>query len=232
MSGLLRSTLNTRTFDKYISSDGTRLSDRILRSDVPEQLSPDDRALLLEKHITTIIDMRTSEEVQRHKNALSDDDEFVYLWYPIVEGSKPSATLDGVPYSYMKIAESENISNVFKAIADADSGVMFNCTAGKDRTGVVSAVLLLLCGVPGDAIIDDYVISRDNNRERLERYLSEHPEVDREIVMANEKSMARFIDLFTEKYGSARKYLTEAGLSAAQTENIRLKMLMRRSDHE
>ena len=97
--------------------------------------------------------------------------------------------------------------------------------AGKDRTGVVSAVLLLLCGVDRDTVIDDYVISRYNNKERLERYLNEHPEVDREIVMANEKSMDRFIDLFTEKYGRAEEYLGSVGLSAAQTERLRAKML-------
>ena len=46
----------------------------------------------------------------------------------------------------MNIAMAANIHRVFQTIAAADEGVMINCTEGKDRTGVVSAILLMLFG--------------------------------------------------------------------------------------
>lgn len=225
MSSLLSSTLNTRTFDKYKSKDSKCLSDRLWRSDVPENIQENDIDKLLENGITTIIDMRTEREVQRRPNALANDKRFVYLHYPIEEGSEPPESLEAVPLSYMKIAGGKFAADIFKAIADAPDGVLFHCTAGKDRTGVISAVLLMLCGVDNETIIQDYVISRENNRERLEKFLNEHPEIDRNIVLANEKSMERFISLFNEKYGSAESYLFAVGITAEQPEKIKSKMI-------
>ena len=63
------------------------------------------------------------------------------------------------------------------------------CTAGKDRTGVVSAVLLSLAGVSDEDIVDDYVISRELNKDRLQAFLEEHPEVDINTVMPNESNI-------------------------------------------
>ena len=102
---------------------------------------------------------------------------------------------------------------------------MVCCTAGKDRTGVVCAMLLLACGADREAIAADYALSREHNRLRLEKYLSEHPDTDRRIVLANEASMERFIELFYEKYGSIGEYFRRAGLSPAHLSGIREKLL-------
>ena len=55
------------------------------------------------------------------------------------------------------------IKGVFKTIVNAPGGVLFHCTAGKDRTGVVSAILLTLVGVSDEDIVYDYAISREFN---------------------------------------------------------------------
>ena len=225
MLGLLRSAPNSRTFDGYVDTRGTAFSRLIWRSDVPVEPSEEDRQILLDNKITTIIDMRTAGEVQRQRNALSEDERFVYLWYPIEEGSAPPKCLDDVPLSYMSCVGSRGAAAVFKAIADAEDGVLFHCSAGKDRTGVISAVLLLLCDADRDTIVRDYVQSRYNNKERLERFLREHPEADVDVVMAREQSMERFLDMFAEAYGTAESFLSAAGLTAGQIERIRSKML-------
>ena len=64
----------------------------------------------------------------------------------------------------MDIATAKNMSEVLKVLAEAESGVLFHCTAGKDRTGVVSAIILMLCGVERETIVRDYVVSREYNR--------------------------------------------------------------------
>lgn len=72
-------------------------------------------------------------------------------------------------------------------------------------------------------LVGDYAVSREYNRIRLEKFLSEHPEVDREIVLANEKSMDRFLTLICGKFGSTEGYFDQMGLSVYK-EAIRKKL--------
>lgn len=90
---------------------------------------------------------------------------------------------------------------VFRSIAKAKTGVMFNCTAGKDRTGVVSAVLLLHAGVDKNDIIQDYVLTREYGKERLALIHQNFPEIDMNIVTPCETFMAEFLQLFIGRYG-------------------------------
>ena len=67
----------------------------------------------------------------------------------------------GVPDSYFQIAHAANIGDVFKTIANAEASVMFNCSAGKDRSGVISALILWLCGVRKSDIVYDYMRTKE-----------------------------------------------------------------------
>lgn len=136
----------------------------------------------------------------------------------------PPGSLEEVPVSYMEIAGAACMKDVFKTIADAPEGVLYHCTAGKDRTGVVSAILLSFLGVSEEDIVYDYAISREFNKVRLEAFLKEHPEINREIVLANEKSMQRFLELFMNRYRSAEQYLLKLELDMEHIQALR-KML-------
>ena len=114
---------------------------------------------------------------------------------------------------------------VFQTIANAESGVMFNCTAGKDRTGVVSAILLLHAGVSDSDIIDNYVLTREYGRERLELVHKNFPEVDMNIVTPKEWFMEEFLRLFREKFGTTESYFKGLGLSEDEIEKIRRKLV-------
>ena len=125
----------------------------------------------------------------------------------------------------MTIAAAENMPKVMKVLAEAEEGVLFHCTAGKDRTGVVSAIILMACGADRDAIVTDYVVSREYNKEKLKAFLAAHPDVEKNIVLANEKSMNGFIDLFTERFGTVESYFEVIGLSAEYADMIRNKLI-------
>lgn len=224
---MLESTMNTRDLGLYRIA-GTKeytLPKQILRSDRCEVLSSRDKELLLNMKITTIIDLRGEGEVKAKPSAFEKDKEFFYHHFPIVEGAEPPNCLGDVPLSYMEMAEADCMRDVFKTIANAEFGVLFHCTAGKDRTGVVSAILLSLAGVSNEDIIFDYALSREFNKARLEAYLKAHPEVDKEIVLANEKSMSKFLQMFQKKYGSPEQYLLENGLSEDEINRIKGKLL-------
>ena len=224
---ILESTMNTRELGMYRIQETKHYtnSNRIYRSDRCETLSAVDKKLLLDRGITTIIDLRSEQEAKVKPSAFGTDSDFMFFHYPIVEGMLPPNSLEGVPVSYMEIAHTNCMKEVFKTIANAKSGVLFHCTAGKDRTGVVSAILLALAGVSDADIVYDYVISREFNKKRLEAFLKEHPEIDRKIVLANEKSMRSFLELLRKKHNSVEQYLSDIGVTDSEIQRLKNKLV-------
>ncbi|MBO4876546.1 MAG: tyrosine-protein phosphatase [Ruminococcus sp.] len=223
-SSLLSSTGNTRDLGGYRTEEGITEYNRIWRSDVTHSLTPEDIAFLRENGMTTVIDLRTDEEAQRKSNALAGADGFDYHRFPVPEGSEPPESFEEVPDSYMRIAGAVNICSVFRTIAQAEGGVMIQCNAGKDRTGTVSAILLLAAGVDRDDIIRDYTLTREYIGDMLEKYLSAHPETDRRIILADRQTMTGFLDRFLSEYGDVRTYLKRTGLTDGETEKIMNKL--------
>ena len=224
---ILEGTMNTRELGMY-RVQGTKrytVSNRLYRSDRCETLSNRDKSLLLDRNITTIIDLRSEQEADAKPSAFSKDKNFMFFHYPIVEGMMPPDSLEAVPVSYMEIAHVECMKEVLKTIANAPGGVLFHCTAGKDRTGVVSAILLALAGVSDEDIVYDYAISREFNKQRLEAFLKEHPEIDRNIVLANEKSMFGFLKMLREKHNSVEQYLLDIGISEYDIQELKSKLI-------
>ncbi len=153
MKGLLETTLNTRDLGGYMTSNGKMTKQNMLiRSDVMKYISEKDVELLRQKNIAAIIDVREERDVLKSPNSLKDMEGFEYRNIPIEEGSGVPDSVEDVSRSYLKIAEAENIGKVFKTISQAPRGVLFHCTAGKDRTGVISAILLMLAGVSEEDI--------------------------------------------------------------------------------
>ena len=195
------------------------------RSDTLGTPTAEDKEKLLSSRMTTIIDMRTEAEVKKAPDGTAELEGFDYHHFPITEGSGVPESLEAVPRSYMTIATAENMPKVMKTMAEAEGGVIFHCTAGKDRTGVVSAIILMACGAEEESIVSDYVVSREYNKERLAAFLAAHPEVNRETVLANEKSMRGFMKLFRERFGTVENYFEFLGLTAAHADMIRKKLI-------
>ena len=175
--------------------------------------------------VVSRIDLRSEQEAEAKPSAFARDDDFIFFHYPIVEGMLPPKSFEDVPVSYMEIAHADCMGAVFKTIANAKGGVLFHCTAGKDRTGVVSAILLALAGVSDEDIVYDYAISREFNKQRLEAFLKEHPEIDREIVLANEKSMISFLKMMRAKYDSLEQYLMNIGIEEMDIKQLKNKLV-------
>ncbi len=83
---------------------------------------------------------------------------------------------------------------IITTIEAAQTNVLYFCTAGKDRTGVVSALLLSRMGARRDAIIKDYMQSADNLEDALRAYVNEHPAVDINIITPQESYMEDFLN--------------------------------------
>lgn len=211
---LLRTTQNTRDLGGYRTKEGTLTKEgSILRSDIQNFPSEEDFEYLRTRGITTIIDMREQKAVDRKPSGFAGKEDFAYFHFQIEQGSGVPESAKAVPKSYMGIASAKAMPDVFKCIANAASGVMFNCTAGKDRTGVVSAILLCHAGVSDKDIIENYVLTKEYGKERLELVHKNFPELDMNIVTPCEMFMEEFLRMFREKYGDTEKYFKEMGLN-------------------
>ena len=78
---------------------------------------------------------------------------------------------------------------LINTIMNADSNVLYFCNAGKDRTGVVSAIILYRLGFDDQTIIEDYMKTKENLMDILMAYVREHPEVDHFTVIPKEENI-------------------------------------------
>ena len=82
---------------------------------------------------------------------------------------------------------------IIDTIWNAETNVMYFCNAGKDRTGVVSAILLSKLGIGHDHIINDYMKSKENLSWILCAYAKQYPKVDIEIITPHDRYMDEFL---------------------------------------
>lgn len=224
---LLKTTQNTRDLGGYRTKEGALTKkESILRSDIQSFPSEEDFQYLKAQGITTIIDMRDQREVNKKPNGFAGKEGFAYFNFPISEGSRMPKSAEEVPESYMNIASAPAMADVFQCIANASSGVMFNCTAGKDRTGVASAILLCHAGVSDKDIIENYVLTKEYGKKRLELAHRNFPNLDMNIITPCEMFMEKFLQMFREKYRDTETYFKTIGLNDVEIQLLKEKLVM------
>lgn len=191
MPSLLESTANTRSVLPG--------SLRYLRSDAPISPTPQDVAFLLEQGVTTLVDLRSDAECLRRPCPLAEHPSFTYLRLPVTGGNAMPDSPAHVADSYIRMVDAQ-MERILSTIEAVDTGVMFFCTAGKDRTGVVSALLQHRAGLPREMIVADYLLSGENLRERLAAFAVLHPEVDPVIYTPQSAYMERFLDWLDSRH--------------------------------
>ncbi|MBV8308555.1 MAG: tyrosine-protein phosphatase [Gammaproteobacteria bacterium] len=102
--------------------------------------------------------------------------------------------------------------------------LLFHCVAGKDRTGLIAALLLALADATPAAIAHDYAVSAENLRDG---YLRRYPDADRERILealrCPEEGAYNMLE-FLERSGGVRAYLEQIGLSAAEIVRLRARL--------
>lgn len=190
MSSLFKSTLNTR---RVLPG-----SDRFIRTEVPTNLSDEEVNWLKEHNVTTIFDIREPEATNVKHCRLEEEKGFTYIHMPVTVGMQVPPTPDDVPIAYSMMVD-ENLINILNAMEKAPTNVMYFCNAGKDRTGVVSAMLQRRAGMDREYIVDNYVQSADNLREMLTAFVNDHEGLDINVVIPRREYMEKFLDFVDSK---------------------------------
>ena len=194
----------------------------------------------LERHgVTRVVDLRFADEL-----ALDPKGELPveYVHVPVLEfDPKYLADLDEralasdpgdyLEWSYLEFLERfrDRFGDAVTAIATADGAVCVHCQGGRDRTGIVTALLLRLAGVSREDAAEDYFLSEDALRDDHARWAAEAGD-DRErrrreiFAVAPVRSMLGMLRELEERYGSVREYLLAAGVSAADLDALRARL--------
>ena len=186
MPSLLESTANTRTV--------LPVNLRLLRSDAPLSPTDADVAFLLKHGVTTLIDLRSAEEVQRKPCPLAKDAHFTYHHMPVTGGNAMPDSPADVPLSYLRMVDAQ-MERILLTIREASSGVMYFCTAGKDRTGVVSALIQREAGLSPENIAAEYALSGKNLWTLFTEFRALHAATNVEIYTPKREYMLQFLAL-------------------------------------
>jgi protein-tyrosine phosphatase len=202
---------------------------RVARSEAPHFLSERGWRELRDHGVRTLVDLRCPTEgsydardgVRRVGVPLfrQDDPEFLAR----VERLPDSGAFYRVIVDYCR----PTIVGAVAAIADApDGAVLVHCHAGRDRTGIVSAIVLAVAGVPREPIAEDYVATRDALRPRHEEELAaaQTPE-ERDWLERIHEVRPEYILAALDEVGDPAEYLRAGGASDEQIERVRRRLV-------
>lgn len=186
---LFEHTKNTRTI-----IDGNY---RYVRSDVPTYLSQEERQWLIDNNILTIVDLREEAEQNQKPCPLKNDGAFNYISMPVKGGNAIPAVPSEVALSYINMVD-DIMDNIIDTIMNADTNVMYFCNAGKDRTGVVTAIILSKLGYSKQYIINDYLLSGENLKAELQLFALNHTEIDIDVITPKAEYIEKFLEWYEQ----------------------------------
>jgi len=236
--------LNVRDLGGLPTEDGrsTRLGG-VIRSDNVRTLTDAGWRALAEHGVTRIVDLRWPEELADdqprdvdidvvHVSVLGDWIDRDYVAELDAHLDAVTDVTDHYAWSYVDFLERyrDRFGRAFAAVADADGTVVVHCAGGKDRTGLVSALLLRLAGVTLEAIGADYSVSEENLAPDFERRWLGQP-VDEAERARREKlshtpadAMVRVVEEIERRYSDVGSYLQAAGLTDEQLDRLRRRL--------
>ncbi|KKB12263.1 protein tyrosine phosphatase [Devosia geojensis] len=233
----VKGTFNIRDLGGYATAAGETRWRRVLRADGLHRIDAEGMAALIAEGVTTIIDLRHPGEVASHPNPFSINPVVAYHNVPLFEQLSPTPR-EGIDvllelYRQALTHRQDAVARVLTIIAEAppQGAVLFHCTAGKDRTGIVSALLLAVAGVEAALIVEDYALTGALIAPMIEEIVADAAargadvEAFRPLLAADPATMAATIAHLEETYGSATAYLERIGLSADTIERLRNRLL-------
>ncbi|HZR83220.1 MAG TPA: tyrosine-protein phosphatase [Candidatus Binatia bacterium] len=251
--------VNFRDLGGYATASGKRVAwGKVFRSDQLDRLTEADQAIFSNLGVKLVCDFRSPTEVGRSPDRLPPDDASEVLHLPIYDpendyeaeirgaitsadfarqeellggGRNEQLLIDGNRFLVTKATD--QYAGCLRRLADpAALPALTHCTAGKDRTGFSSAILLLALGVPESVVMEDYLLSNAYLAERNEQTIASvgplmrDPELLRPVLEVRPEYLQASFDAIREIYGDVETYLREGlGLDPATLRRLRENLL-------
>jgi protein tyrosine/serine phosphatase len=232
---------NVRDLGGLPTSDGGQIRGKaIVRADLLGRLTPAGKQQLLAYGIRTIIDLRSRREVGEKPSAVFSDQIEAPAYLNLWQGKKDPAFSERLRqaqtraelYNLILDHDQAGVAEVLRAIANAQAGgVVIHCHSGKDRTGIISAVLLSLLGVTAKDAAEDYALSQARLWPLYEEILAEagneikadpwlNPTVTPETILA-------MLSHIQQVYGGVQDYLDRGGFTAEDVALLKQRLVYR-----
>lgn len=250
---------NTRDIGGYTTNSGKTVRwNKVFRSDSLNEVTEKDRDTLAKKNIDTVVDFRGAKEIAEdgadrvpesthlvHAPMLgTKNHELAETITTALESGNPDTIEDALgdgeaakrnKEMYADLLSSQDAldgyGETLRSIADSDHAVLYNCTDGKDRTGVMTAVLLGVLGVPDETITKDFVLSNEYNADankqtydHLEKQGAD-PNLIRPLTEQHRGDIEPLLDEVDNTGGWTEFARKELGLSKTTLTHLRTKLL-------
>jgi protein-tyrosine phosphatase len=241
----LQGATNFRDLGGYPGRDGRPVRwRRLFRSDHLGGLTEADQAMLAELGLARSFDFRGNAEraatpyelagVVQHSLAI--EPTVVQLMQDVQAAGRrltPQVVVELMQDLYRSLVNDQagRYAELFDHLLEADAPVLFHCTAGKDRTGVAAALILLALGVSRDHVMQDYLLTN----ELYKRTAQPHSETPAEALAVLWQVQEGFLDAALQAvecdHGSVERYLSKRlGLSPASLRALEGRYLLRADD--
>ncbi len=250
----LEGAVNVRDVGGLPTEDGGEtIRGRLLRSENLQELSAADVAKLVgEIGVTTVVDLRTTGEVELEGPGPLDAVPTVrHAYHPVLPelGSRtdavaealllkkreedrsrfPDDTMCGHYLGYLE-DRPEEVTGALRSIAASEGAAIVHCAAGKDRTGVIVALALTVAGVEPEAIVADYMATEERMEEiigRLARSRTYASDVTSRPVRAHApraETMKSFLEQLHARYGGLPRWLAGHGFTDDEAGRLRARL--------
>ena len=247
---------NFRDLGGYPAADGRVVKwGTIYRSGAMHRLTADDFRFLASAGLKTVVDLRSTSERTRESVAwpeatkpqvhtkdyeLDNRTFFASLAKPGLTAAEVKATMARF-YREVPISFADQYSVIFAEILAGDTPLAFNCSAGKDRTGVASALLLIALGVQREIVIQDYLLSNTyfkpdvaavDLKDPQTAFFARLPAEARQALMGVDRDYLEAALATVDAYpgGPEAYYREKLGMDTANIAKLRDKLLVRQPD--
>jgi protein-tyrosine phosphatase len=210
----------------------------LVRSDNLTRLTLDGQNAVMNDGVTTVIDLRFVQELEKQANPFATQGHMNYLHLPLMTTAQTdavnlvrAATTTSEAYRATLEGFGDNIAAIIDAIAESPKGrVVLHCSAGKDRTGLMTALALSAIGVSKHDIAKDYALTDVFLQASYEQQLSQITDLEErqktaEDFKAKPEYMLETLDFIEQTYGSTGTYLRSCGVNSKTLEKLQNRLL-------
>lgn len=206
-------------------------------------LSEDDMEVVRNLRIRTVIDLRSDRELEERGRFPVDKHEVEFHHVPIIDKTWEHTEVPDFAndvdflvwaYEQMLVDGRDKFRRAFSIIADgAQLPVVYHCAAGKDRTGLLTMLLLGVLGVHDDDIVHDYALSQEAMKRMLQWLEVNFPEGANNMksgptyyMAAHPDAMYEIIRRLRERHGSFDEIARSFGVTSGSISALRAAMLV------